>query len=143
MNSRDREHDDLTEISGIAAKRQQLLRQSLDVRTDSDLANLPAEEIEKAFKAKGWVITQNDIEQWQEKAKELAAKAHSSPPQAEDVAGAEVTGQNYAPAGEGEWEPFASFVVVFETRQVDDREEKRTTVHYVEKDTAPTKRTVT
>jgi hypothetical protein len=138
MNSRDRECDDLTEISGIAAKRQQLLRQSLDVRTYSDLVNLPVEEIEKAFKAKGWVITRNEIEQWQEKARELATKANLSPPQVKEVAGAAGAEQNFVPARDGEWEPFASFVVEFETRQVDDHEEKRTTVHYVEKDTGDT-----
>ena len=42
MNSTDKDYDDLTRIPGIKNKRQQLLRQSLNVHTFLDLANLPA-----------------------------------------------------------------------------------------------------
>lgn len=127
MNSREREYDDLTVISGIKEKRQQLLRDSLNVRTYLDLAELSIEEIESALKAEGQIVSRDAIREWIAQAKERAATVNSS------------SQHDKEHTGDSEWTQFASFVVAFETRKVDDQiEEKRTTVHYVEEDTGET-----
>jgi predicted flap endonuclease-1-like 5' DNA nuclease len=123
MNSSDREDDDLTVIKGIGPARQQWLRGSLGVRTYRDLAALSTDEIESYLKAEGQIVSRSDIEQWIARAQELAAAADLS------------SGRVDSPTSEGEWQPFASFVVEFQAREVKRRaEEQRTTIHHMEAD---------
>ena len=109
MNSSYREDEDLTVIKSIGPARQQWLRESFNVRTYGDLAVLSADEIESRLKAEGRIASRSEIEQWIAPAQELAAGT-----------------------GEGEWQPFASFVVEFQAREVKGRaEEQRIAVSHM------------
>lgn len=160
IHSNDREFDDLTAIKGIGPTRQQWLRGSLGVHTYQNLAALSVAEIETRLKAEGQVAARSVIEGWLVQARELAAAAGSSASHvvaaAETEAGEEANSQVKAglvsaqiaklaeveadgnvslPAGEGEWKPFAAFVVEFQVRRMPGRaEEQRTKVHYMEAD---------
>jgi hypothetical protein len=125
MNSTDRDYDDLTLISGIANKRQQLLRQSLNIRTFLDLANLSIAEIEAAFKAKGQIVSRDTIEQWQRGARELAAAAQPAPQQVADLANIESGREANASPEEGEWEWFGAFIVDFRALKVGGQVKER------------------
>jgi hypothetical protein len=160
MNMSYSEGDDLMTIKGIGRARQQWLKESLGVRTFGDLAALSADEIETRLKAAGQVISRSEIKRWIAQAQELAADSLSQM----ELTGAE-TGEEAAfplaqsepspqlavsaraaageiansPPKEGEWQPFASFVVEFQARQVEGRAaERRTTVHYMEADRSKT-----
>lgn len=134
MNLSNREGDDLTTIKGIGPARQQWLRESLGVRTFQDLTALSADEIESQLKAEGQVTSRRKIDGWLAQARKLAATAHSSSRRVGELATA-AGGTANSPPEEGEWQPFASFVVEFQARQIKGRAaEQRTTVHYMEAD---------
>ena len=124
MNSTDKDYDDLTLIPGIGDKRQQLFRQSLNVRTFLDFANLPATEIEAAFKAEGQIVSHDMIEQWIAQAKDYADAAQLVSPQGMESADID-TGREAAPAEEGEWEWLAAFLVEFRTLKVEGQVKER------------------
>ncbi len=126
------DYADLTAIKGIGPARQQWLRTTLGVRTYNDLAVLSADDIEARLKAEGQVASRNEIERWIVQAQELASADLLS--QMESV-GTEAGGKVAFPAKEGEWKPFASFVVEFQAWQnAGQAEEQRTKVHYMEGD---------
>ena len=81
MNLKHVRPDDLTIITGIKEKRQQLLRQSLNIHTFQDLANCSADEIEAVFKTEGQVVARKLIEQWIVDAQKYAAEAQPMPDQ--------------------------------------------------------------
>jgi hypothetical protein len=117
MKSSGKAYDDLTVIRGIGPARQRWLRKSFSVRTFQDVAALSADEIESRLKAEGQITSRSEIEQWIAQGQELAGAADS-------------------PAAGGEWQPFASFVVEFQTREIEGQAgERRTTVHHMEEDT--------
>lgn len=119
MNSTDKDYDDLTRISGIADKRQQLLRQSLNVRTFLDFANLPTAEIEAAFKAEGRIVSHDIIVQWQREARELAVAAQLASQQSVELANIETGREAKSSAEEGEWEWLGAFIVEFRALKVE------------------------
>jgi hypothetical protein len=155
IHSDDKEFDDLTTIKGIGPTRQQWLRKCLGVHTYQDLAALSVAEIETRLRAEGQVAARSVIEGWLMQAQELTAPA--KPPvggAAEIQAAGEVNAVvkadpalasvvtsskteesiNGSPQ-EGEWKPFASFVVEFQVRRAANQaEEHRTTVHFMEAD---------
>jgi hypothetical protein len=138
LNSGDREADDLTAIKGIGPVRQRWLRESLGVRTFRDLAALSADDIESRLKAEGQIASWSEIDGWIAEAEELAVAANTSPQQVVEPPADAVRRAN-SPAGEGEWKPFASFVVEFQARAAEGRaRERRTTVHYMEGDRGET-----
>lgn len=118
MNSTDKDYDDLTRIGDIDNKRQQLLRQSLNVRTFLDLANRPTAEIKAAFKTDGQIISRATIEQWQREARELAAAARPASPPVMELANIEAGREANAPAEQGEWEWVGAFIVDFRALKV-------------------------
>jgi hypothetical protein len=132
--------DDLTAIKGIGPARQEWLRESLNVRTYQDLSVLSADEIETRLKAEGKAVSRNEIDGWLAQAQGLAtAAADPALPHAAASANPEPRGNTNAPAGEGEWKPFASFVVEFQARQIDGQpRERRTVVHHIEADQGET-----
>lgn len=137
-HSRDREGDNLTTIKGIGPVRQRWLRESLNVRTFRDLAALSADEIESRLKIEGGIASRSDIEEWIVQAQELAATELPSQRVVES-ADAEAEATANSPAAGGKWQPFASFVVEFQARQVEGQaEEQRTTVHHMEADKSET-----
>jgi hypothetical protein len=125
MNSTDKDYDDLTLIPGVGKKRQQLLRQSLNVRTFRDFANLPAAKIEAAFKAEGQIISRDMIDQWIAQAKELAADAQPVSPQVVKLADVGTGREANSPADEAEWEWLAAFLVEFRALNVEGQVKER------------------
>jgi hypothetical protein len=125
MNSTDKSDDDLTLISNIGNKRQQLLRQSLNVRTFLDLANHSTAEIEAAFKAKAQIVSRDTIEQWQRKARELAAAAQLESQQVVEVAIKENGREANSSAEEGEWEWLGAFIVEFRDLKAEGQVKER------------------
>lgn len=117
MNSTDNVFDDLTRLRGITTKRQQLLRESLYIRTFLDFANRPTAEIEAAFKEKGQNVSRDTIERWQRKARELAA-AQTGLQQVVELDNRDTKGEANSPAVEGEWEWCGAFIVEFRVRKV-------------------------
>jgi len=139
VTPRDIEVDDLTTIKGIGAARERWLKESLNIYTFQDLAACSVDEIESELKAEGRAVPRNEINEWIAEAQELAATAT---PAAEQITEPEVveaeTTVNSAFV-EGEWKPFASFVVEFQTLQVAGQAvEQRTKVHYMEGDKSKT-----
>jgi hypothetical protein len=131
--------DDLTTIKGIGSARQQWLRESFNIRTFQDLAALSVDEIDSRLKAEGQIASRSKIAQWIAQAQGLAA-IEPAPQTRMRPAGSKVTVINTPPGEKGDgWRPFASFVVEFQTRQVEGRAtEQRTTVHYMEGDRGET-----
>jgi hypothetical protein len=132
MSSEGKEYDDLTVISGISDKRQQWLRESLDVHTFQDLSALSAHKIEAQLKAdqiKLGVITRKDIEGWIVEARKKAivqANEDESSPGPEELGTPEIGGEaNTPPAGEGEWEWCGAFLVEFRERRVEGQVKER------------------
>jgi len=121
MKSSEKAYDDLTAIRGIGPARQQWLRESFNVRTYQDLAMLSVDEIESRLKADGQIPSRKAIEAWLIQARELANT---------------VAKEANSPTREDGWKPFASFVVEFQTREVEGQaRERRTKVHHMEEDT--------
>jgi hypothetical protein len=126
MSSSDREGNDLTAIKGIGPARQRWFRESLNICTFRDLAALSADEIESRLKAEGQIASRGEIDGWIAQAQELAAAVNLS-------------SQRAVEAAEGEWQPFASFVVEFQARRIKGlAEERRTMVHHMEADKGET-----
>ncbi|HBB34477.1 MAG TPA: hypothetical protein DC064_22475 [Cyanobacteria bacterium UBA9273] len=148
MNGNSTKYDNLTRIRGIGRVKQQWLRESLNIYTFRDLANLSINEIDSRLEAEGQSISKSEIAGWIEQARELVAaelsaqQVENSPTeetelsqQVVQLAEAEPE-NNLLPATEaGEWKSFASFVVEFQSRQLEGQvEEQRTKVRYVEAD---------
>jgi hypothetical protein len=132
MKSSEQAYDDLTAIKGIGPARQRWLRESLHVRTYEDLAALSIGQIASRLKADGQIASRSVIEAWLIRAGELAGSAGRSVTPHLESAGAKVANSL---AREGGWKPFASFVVEFQTREIEGRAgEHRTAVQHMEKD---------
>jgi len=124
MKSSEKAYDDLTVIRGIGPTRQRWLRESLNVRTYQDLATLSVDEIESRLKADGKIASRRRIEVWLVEAQELATGDEK------------VAKEANSPTREDGWKPFASFVVEFQTREVEGQAgERRTKAHHMEEDT--------
>jgi hypothetical protein len=129
----------LTAIKGIGQARQQYLKESLGARTFRDLAALSASEIESRLKAEGQVIFRGEIDRWIAQAKEYASAADPPSLRAVEAVGANKGREANSSPRQSEWQPFASFVVEFQARQVSGRtKEQRTTVHHMEADKGET-----
>jgi hypothetical protein len=133
MNSSYRAYDDLTVISGvhkrsgISRKRQHWFRESLNVRTYQDLADLSVDDIVSQLKAdRKWVgLSQKDVEQWIAQVQRLAVSANPSSHRGKRSSGANPRREIHSPAGEGEWDTSALFVVKFQVRRADNLVEER------------------
>jgi hypothetical protein len=119
--------DDLTRIKGIGPSRQQWLQDVMNVFTYAELAACTVDDIEEQLKAESRIVSREDIADWISHAAELAAEA--AKPEALNPAPAEDERPAALKRGNG-WEPAASFVVEFQTRQ----EEWQTVVHHIETD---------
>jgi len=131
--------DDLTAIKGIGSARQQWLRESLNIRTFQDLAARSVDEIESRLKAAGQIASRSKIAHWIVQAQRLAT-AEPAPQTRMRPADSKVRVINSPPGEKGNgWRPFASFVVEFQTRQVEGRAaEQQTAIHYMEADRGET-----
>jgi hypothetical protein len=121
-------------LKGIGPARQRWLRETLNVRTYRDLADLSIDELESRLKDVGQIPSRSDIARWIAQAQELAAAAELAPESELGPVKPEDSGEGARPAGmEAEWMPFASFVVEFQSRNVEGRvAEHRTTAHHME-----------
>lgn len=136
MESNKNTYDDLTVIAGIGPARQRWLRESFNVHTYQDLAQLSVDRIESQLKADGQIASRDAIEHWLLETRELATiAARSSTPDLESAAKIAANKEN-SPNREDGWKPFASFVVEFQAREVEGQAaERRTAVHHMEEDT--------
>jgi hypothetical protein len=135
----DKEGDDLTAIKGIGPARQQWLRESLGVHTYRDLAALSVSVIGSRLKAEQQVVSLAEIGRWIAQAQELAKAADDPSGRRPEAEGPGTEASAKSLAGRTEWQPFASFVVEFQARQVEGQAaERRTTVHYMEVDRSKT-----
>ena len=115
MNGKNKKMDDLTVINGIKSARQDWLRNKLGVQTYQDLASLSTENILIQLKRDNMIVSHNDVILWISKAKELAEAKKTN--------------------RQGDWEPFASFVVEFQARRVENgATEQCTSVQHMEAD---------
>ena len=144
----DQQFDNLTAIKGIGAKTQDWLRQSLNVHTFQDLAALSADEVETQLKAEGRIISRNVLDLWiaqAARAAEEIAAIHQPAPEAKAAAlrttGRASVSSNAATktkarhrTAQGDWKPFASFIVEFQYRSANGAREQRTTAHHMEAD---------
>ena len=125
------------EIPHLGTARKEYLKEWFHVDTVQGLAALSADDVEARFKAERKTVSRSKIEGWIGEAQKLAAAANSSSQRAVDVkaTGAETKEKSNSPAGEGEWKSFASFLVVFQARQMQDRtEEQQITILHKETD---------
>ncbi len=136
MKSSEKVYDDLTKISGIGPARQRWLRESFNTRTYQDLADLSIIQIESKLKADGQIASRDVIKGWLIQAQEFAANVNRLTTPDLEPAGEKHTNEPKSLAREDGWKPFASFVVEFQTRKVDNQaREHRTAAHYMEQDT--------
>jgi hypothetical protein len=128
MNSVDSEYDDLTVIGGIGEKRQGLIRQSLNVRTYQDLANLPVDKTVSVLKDKGHIVSRDTVKQWVAEANMLAATTEPSSQRDQGSTKVEAGEQvNTRVEGdkEDEWEWLKAFVVEFCVLKLEEQVKKR------------------
>jgi hypothetical protein len=115
MNEEKRDYNDLTTISGIGPVRQRWLQESLNVSTFRGLAALSVERATEQLKADGFNIPPSLLEEWIAAAKKILQEAPDSP--------------------KSEWQPFAAFVIEFQSRIIaNEIVEQRTAAHYMEGD---------
>ncbi|GJM42069.1 MAG: hypothetical protein DHS20C20_23510 [Ardenticatenaceae bacterium] len=137
MSRKDNDYDDLTVIDQIGSKRQSFLRENLQIRTYLDLATITIEEIQTQLCAQNKSVARDKIETWIEEAGKLAREgdgdAEPIPVDAELAVG-KVIKQPTAPKKAGAWKDYASFMVYFESREIDGAQEKRIKVSHLEED---------
>ncbi len=112
--------DDLTRIKGIGPSRQKWFRDALGVTSFGQLAQLSPEVIETALREEGRIVSRSAIEEWIMEADRFASGERG------------VATWSGGPFRNDGWRPFASFVVEFQERKVDDHVEQRTLVHHME-----------
>lgn len=115
MNAKKIKYDDLTSIKGIGHTRQEWFKNKLGVHTYQNLAMLSPDKILAQLRSDGMIASRGEVEKWIVQAQELAdQKGNISP---------------------GDWEPFASFVVEFQSRRgKTESKELCTTVQHMEAD---------
>lgn len=140
--------DDLTLIKGIGQARKTWLAETFDVSSFAGLAALTVDEIETALKASGKLSSRLEIESWIAQAQALAATSTAAQPaEAEQENGELVENGRHSPLinregnidamalPRGAWQPVASFVVEFQSRNGQETAaEWRTVAHYMEAD---------
>lgn len=137
MSKNDREYDDLTVIKYIGPKLQAWLREKLGVRTYRDLSALSVEQIQTQLSVDKKSVAKFKIETWIEQAKELALQAEEEDealPIVVESAGSGAGRQPGAAKRAGDWKEYASFMVYFESRELNGEQEKRIKVSHLEED---------
>jgi hypothetical protein len=138
MNAKIKQLDDLTVIKGIGPTRQEWLRKSFNIRTYDDLAALSPDELETQLKAEGRIASRSELEAWLNQAHRLADQANSTPSTATSLTTTPAVTEATLADTTNHWQAFASYVVEFQTRPVEDAApaplEYRTAVHHMEAD---------
>lgn len=127
---RDNQQNNLTNIRGIGAVRQELLV-SIGINTIADLAAASVEEIESGLQAAGNIINRNEISDWIVQAQELLSSSSQAEVAASDNSEESNVNQESNSSEEGnaeEWNSLASFVVEFQSKTVAEKTEQRTIV---------------
>ena len=128
MNSVERQYDDVTVIKGISEKRQRTLKK-FGVSTLQDLATIPDETATAVAKELNGVSAET-VKGWSAEAQEKLSLQRAA-----EQADADPAIEANAPATPGEWKSSASFVVVFQARQMPDgTKQQRVKVHHREAD---------
>jgi len=130
MDTQPKNHDDLTQITGIGEARQLRLQQSLGVQTFQDLAELPAAEIQADLKAGGLSASRNTIKSWQAEARQHISSTKQT---TQTLVKPEVHEKRSILAHEGQWETAAAFIVEFQDYcRAGKKETQRTKIHHVQ-----------
>jgi hypothetical protein len=103
------ELNELGEIHGLADAAQSWLQNTLQVETVQELAELAADQVLNRLEADGNPVPRDQLEDWMAQAQALVAAQDS-------------------------WQPFATFVVSFQSRQVGGEIQHRTVVYFLEAD---------
>ena len=137
MNRKNRAYDDLTKIKYIGPKLQSWLREKLNVQTYSDLANLSTGRIQMQLKADKKSVVNYKLEIWLEEAKELAS-SESVVEEPNEFCNSQHHNKlrkgNDKKTNASDWREYASFMVYFEAREVNGKQEKHIKVSYLEGD---------
>jgi hypothetical protein len=121
--------DDLTVLKGISGKRQRTLREKFRVSTLQDLAAISDAKAKAVAKGLNGVSAEM-VKGWSAEAREKLSLQG-----AVEQANSDPAGEANAPATPGEWKSSASFVVVFQARQMQDgMRQQRVKVHHKEAD---------
>lgn len=127
--------DDLILIDGIGNATARRIKESLGVDCVQELIALSPEAIEDGLKGSGRKISREQIEEWMEHARRICDTHRANPEQATNEGLALSERDSGAHPNRAGWEPFASFVVEFQSRRDgDDVLEQRTSVHHLEAD---------
>jgi len=138
-NHKSEESDDLKKIRGIGIARQQWLSEIANIRTVRDLAHASADQIEFQLNVEGHAVSRTEIEQWIAQARELTKESSLTPDKPESADIDTEAEQNLSPSvEEKEGLTLASFIVEFQTKQVEGRSEQQTAVRHRESDTTQT-----
>lgn len=123
----------LTCIRGIGVIRKRSLS-AIGIHTIQELACASMGELKQKLEQSGCSISHHDVQAWIAQAQLIT----------HDLAIDEVSGSTnqvapeIASSDQIEWQSHASFMVEFQTRQIDNRTEQRTLAHYVEAGTVET-----
>jgi len=105
----DKRSKELAKIQGLSVARQRWLQDTLKVKTVQDLANLSVDQILSRLEADHKAVSRDQVEDWIDQAQALVAAQAS-------------------------WQPFATFVVSFQSRLVGGETQHRTVVYFLEAD---------
>mgnify|MGYP000505850841 CR=1 FL=1 len=122
--------DDLTTIVGINETLEQWLRETLKVQTFADLAALSVQKIKSRGKQAGHVFSNEELELMLTQAKKLADAQSSSLSQSGQPTKIKPETSPAASPKTKEWNQFATFIVCFERKIADGKEEKRTKIEH-------------
>jgi hypothetical protein len=135
MTSNEIAFDDFTAIRGIGSTRQKWLRDTFDILTYQELAELTESEIEGKLKAEGKIASREAIKSWLVQARDLIPETVAARQTIEGPVADELTEKLNSTGHKNGWAPFASFLVYFQTRDKDqDQSAYQTLVHYMEED---------
>jgi hypothetical protein len=103
------EFNEFARIQGLGPAMQRWLRESFNIHTVTDLANLPISRVLFQLEDEGKAFAHDQIEWWVRQARLFVAEQTS-------------------------WQTFATFVVSLQSRQVGGQTEQRTTAYFLETD---------
>ncbi|MDX1440146.1 MAG: hypothetical protein R3284_09605 [Rubricoccaceae bacterium] len=127
--------DDLTLITGIGDATARRLSQSLEVETFQDLAALTPDSVEAGLEGSGRRVSRKQIARWIEQARTLGSDLQDFSEQSTKKKARPAATKKGARRRRADWEPFASFVVEFQSRKGgDDETKERTSVHHLQAD---------
>lgn len=107
--NKDKELNEFAQIQGLGSAMQRWLRETFKVQTVKDLADLSVNRVLSRLEDEGKTFSREQVEHWISQAQAFAA--------AQTV-----------------WQPFATFIVSLQSRQIGGQTQQRTVAYFVEAD---------